>query len=45
MSGKLADQSNWVQRVLGVTLTAPARKAGANGAAPGWQAARQAWPG
>ena len=43
MSGKLADQANWVQRVLGVTLSAPGQKGGANGAPPGWQAARQAW--
>jgi hypothetical protein len=43
VSGKLADQSNWVQRVLGVTLSAPGQKGGANGAAPGWQTARQVW--
>jgi hypothetical protein len=54
VSGKLADQANWVQRVLGVTLsasapsggvdgTSPVRNAGTNGAAPGWQTARQAW--
>lgn len=29
MSGNLADQANWVQRVLGVMLSAPAQSAGA----------------
>jgi hypothetical protein len=52
VTGKPADKANWVQRVLGVTVLTPGQKAGeaqaaptsgANGAAPGWPAARQAW--
>jgi hypothetical protein len=47
VSGNLADQTNWVRRVLGVRLSAPGsapgQKTGGNDGAPGLQAARQAW--
>jgi hypothetical protein len=43
MNDKLADQVRWVEDVFGVTLSAPGQKTGANGGAPGWQEARQAW--